>query len=213
MYLQGQSERGYAMAALLVSIGVLSILLTVAMPVWRQQVQREKEAELVFRGEQYARAVALFQRRYAGAFPPSVDLLVEQRFLRRKYTDPMTDDGEFQVLYQVPTSQQPQGPLGQAGQPGAAAPQPPGPPGPARTGAGPRGGVVGVVSKSEEASIMLYNGRSRYNEWQFVHVPATTRPGGPGLPGGQPGQGPLSPGGSAPGAPGMQAPRGRQPVP
>ena len=118
MYLGGQAARGYAMAALLVSIAVLSVMLGVAMPVWRQYARREKEAELVFRGEQYARAIALFQRKFAGTFPPSIDLLIEQKFLRKRYRDPMTEDGEFQVLYQVSASQQPaRGATGQAGQP------------------------------------------------------------------------------------------------
>ena len=65
MGLRGQGsrvygERGYAMAALLVALAVMAILMSVAMPVWRQQARREKEAELVWRGEQYARAIALY---------------------------------------------------------------------------------------------------------------------------------------------------------
>ena len=78
-------ERGHALAVLLVGIAVMSILMSVAMPIWKQAVQREKEQELVFRGEQYARAIGLFQRKFAGAFPPSIDVMVEQRFLRKKY--------------------------------------------------------------------------------------------------------------------------------
>ena len=65
-------------------------LTTAAMPVWRQMAQREKEEELVFRGQQYARAIGLFQRKYANAFPPSIDVLVEQRFIRKKFKDPIT---------------------------------------------------------------------------------------------------------------------------
>ncbi len=73
-------ERGYAMAALLVTLAIMAILLSIAMPVWRHEAQREKEAELVFRGEQYARAIALFRFKNANvpnAFPPSIDSLVE----------------------------------------------------------------------------------------------------------------------------------------
>jgi type II secretory pathway pseudopilin PulG len=94
------SEAGYAMAALLVSLAIMGILMSVALPSYRHQMQREREAELVFRGEQYARSIGLFQRKFAGAFPPSIDVLVQQKFLRKKYKDPMTKDGEFQVLYQ-----------------------------------------------------------------------------------------------------------------
>src|SRR5436189_185607 len=68
---EGQAARvsagdGYAMAALLVGLGIMAVMMTVAMPVWKQMAQREKEAELVFRGQQYARAVGLFQRQNHG---------------------------------------------------------------------------------------------------------------------------------------------------
>jgi type II secretory pathway pseudopilin PulG len=78
------------MAALLVAMSVMAVLMTMAMPVWQTAAKREREAELVFRGEQYARAIALFQRKYANALPPSFDVLVNERFLRKKYLDPMT---------------------------------------------------------------------------------------------------------------------------
>ncbi len=171
------------MAALLVSIAVMGILMSVALPVWRQAARREKEAELVFRGEQYARAIGLYQRRFAAAFPPSIDVLVEQRFLRRKYKDPMTEDGEFQVLYQASlTASAPGGESARSTLSGSRSQT--GPSG--STGRiGPRGGVIGVVSKSEETSIRLYNDRDHYNEWLFVYI-ATTTPGG-GAPGVQQG--------------------------
>src|ERR671912_605830 len=86
-------ERGYAMAALLVMMSIMAIGLTMLMPAWQTMVRREREAELVFRGEQYAKAVARYQRA-RGAFPPSVDVLVTEKFLRKKYKDPMTMTGE-----------------------------------------------------------------------------------------------------------------------
>ena len=52
------------MAALLVAMAVMAIVLSTAMPVYQTVVRREREAELVFRGEQYARAIGLFQRKY-----------------------------------------------------------------------------------------------------------------------------------------------------
>jgi type II secretory pathway pseudopilin PulG len=85
------------MAALLVAMSVMAVFMTVALPVWNTQAQREKEAELVFRGEQYARAVMLYQRKFANALPPSVDVLLNDRYLRKKYKDPVTG-GEFQLL-------------------------------------------------------------------------------------------------------------------
>src|SRR5689334_15029727 len=74
------SARGYAMVALLVGMSILAVMMTVAMPVWRQAAQREKEAELVFRGQQYARAIGLFERKYANTPPPTLDVLVQEKF-------------------------------------------------------------------------------------------------------------------------------------
>ena len=85
------------MAALLVALAIMAILLSIAMPVWRHEAQREKEAELVFRGEQYARAVMLYQRQFANALPPSLDILLNDRYLRKKYKDPITGR-DFQLL-------------------------------------------------------------------------------------------------------------------
>src|SRR5215207_1193740 len=86
-------DSGYAMVVLIVGLSVMAVLMSAAMPVWKQIAKREKEAELVFRGEQYARAIGLFQRKNGpGTLPPSFDLLVEQRFLRKKFKDPITDD-------------------------------------------------------------------------------------------------------------------------
>ena len=191
------SEKGYAMAVLLVGLIVMGVMLTVVMPVWKQTAQREKEAELVFRGEQYARAIGLFQRKYANAFPPNIDLLVQEKFLRKKYKDPITND-DFAPLRQ-----------GQGTAPGAApgsgsqtAAQPGQTPSPfqsnpttgrgatpATPGAGPSGGAVGgingVASKSTDKSIRLYKGRTHYNEWAFVFTPQAQAPGGAGVPGGQ----------------------------
>ena len=220
MGLGGQADRlrdarGYAMAALLVAIGVMSVMLTVALPAWRQASKRGKEAELIFRGEQYARAVVLFQRKFAGGFPPSIDLLADQKFLRKKYLDPMVEDGEFQVLYQTSAAAMPvAGAAGVGATPGLSVPpggtpaSEPGQPGTSGAGGsafdtgegGVRGGVVGVVSKSEETSLRLYNGRSRYNEWQFLYTAPGATPGPAGvLPGAQlPGA--VAPGGGRFGA-------------
>jgi type II secretory pathway pseudopilin PulG len=209
-------DGGYAMVALLVGMAVAGVLLSVAMQSWRSVVKREKEEELVFRGQQYARAIGLFQRKFANAFPPTIDVLVEQKFLRKKYRDPMAPredtKGEFQVLYQNTTQMRAgqmsgglaqsgagqsdprrQGALGTPLQGGSAAGQP----GRSLGGSaglgpgGPAGGVVGVASKSKEKSLRVYNGAKNYAEWQFIWIAATTTPGGRGMqrPGMQPGAG------------------------
>jgi type II secretory pathway pseudopilin PulG len=227
------------MAALLMAIAVISIMMTVAMPVWKQTAQREKEDELVFRGMQYVHAIALFQRKTANAFPPSVQVLVDQRFLRKKYKDPITND-DFQLL----TAGQNAGASGantqgqRGAQPGAPTPggatatggqRATAPIGtsPAGIGVAAAGGITGVASKSKDKSIRIYNGRTHYNEWAFIFTPQLQAPGAgaagtaaPGQRGGQPQRG--QPGQQPVGAPGPlggqrggrgnpQAPGGRGP--
>lgn len=215
-------ERGYAMAALLVGLSVMAVMVTVVMPVWKQMTQRDKEEELIFRGEQYARAIGLFQRKFASAFPPNADVLVDQHFLRKKYKDPITGD-DFQILTQA--SLAPGTGSQTASQPGAATGRgtsagpgttgfgslsnaPPGGPSPATPGgagigvtAGAVGGMIGVASKSKAESIRIYNGRTHYNEWRFVFVPQTQAPGAAAP--GQARPGPPGLGGAPPGAPGQ----------
>lgn len=235
MRLAGQGERGYAMAALLVGLSVMSVVMGALLPAWSHVVTREKEAELVFRGEQYARAIGLFQRKYANTAPPTIDLLVEQRFLRKKYKDPIAND-DFQPIYANQAAQAVSAPSG-ALRPGQAAQTSLATPTPAAGGTSPpgaAGGIIGVTSKSKERSIRLYNGRDRYNEWAFVYVQTaqraggpggtgmpTMRRGGPGTPGGQPGQsgrptgtqpgGSFGPGGSQPSRPPIVTPGGGAP--
>lgn len=187
------------MAGLLVALAVMAVMATAAMPVWKTLAQREKEAELIFRGEQYARAIGLFQRKMGpGTLPPTVEVLVKQHFLRKAYKDPIAN-GDFQLLYAG------QNVAGAPGGQGAAAPGAggvgvgarPGQPGQqAGPGPGVAAGIQGVVSKSTDQSIRQYNSRSHYNEWTFIHVPQAQAPGvpaGAGAPGvGRGGQsGPL----------------------
>jgi type II secretory pathway pseudopilin PulG len=218
MKLRGQPESGYAMAVLLVAMSVMAVMLTVAMPVWNHAARREKEAELVFRGEQYARAIGLFQRKYANTPPPSIDVLIQEKFLRKKFKDPITNL-DFVPLPAAGGGVQP-GPApaqGRAGAPtstgsptlfGRGPPTATGPAGmPAQAplrqanptagtlgglSGGGGGGIVGVTSASRAESIRTYKGATHYNEWRFVYAPTTATPGG-AVPGA------ATPGAGAPG--------------
>jgi type II secretory pathway pseudopilin PulG len=224
MKFDGQSQSGYAMAALLVALSVMAVLMTVVMPVWRQAAQREKEDELVFRGLQYAHAIGLYERKYANTPPPTVDVLTQERFLRKKYKDPITN-ADFVLI----PSAQAQATTPGAGTTPAAAGRGIGTPTPARPGApaagqggGVTGGVIGVTSASTNKSIRIYNGGTRYSEWRFIYAPPAAAPGAGGAPGtggaagrggpgrqGQPGQ-PGVPGGppGGPNGPGRGQPQG-----
>jgi type II secretory pathway pseudopilin PulG len=210
------------MAALLVSLAVMSVLMSVAMPVWRHEARREKEAELAFRGEQYARAIALYRSKNANNFPPSVDVLVQGKYLRKKYKDPMSPDGEFRIVPlggqagQIGTQQPGAGAPGPGGRgtapqvPGGRGIQPQAPPtSQAPTAGAASGGIIGVASKSTETSIRIYKGQTRYDQWPFTfnmaNRPGAQVPGAqaPGMPGGR-GQG-------RPGQPGIGGRGGRGP--
>lgn len=219
MHLEGQARRastalgeaGFALAAMLVAIAVMSVMLMVALPTWRHQVQREKEAELIFRGEQYARAIGLYQRKLAGAFPPSLDILVEQKFLRKKYKDPITGDDFVPVFANSAEAMGLTPPATTA----AASTERPGsdaragaeaarrrnvemmrrPASPTRL-AGAAGGIIGVRSKSSDRSIRIYKGREQYDQWLFTYTAAPEQPVPTANPGGQ-----ASPGGRGTGSP------------
>ena len=204
-WIVSRHERGYAMIALLVAMSVMAVMLGVALPSWRTFVQREKEAELVFRGEQYARAITLFQRKYANASPPNLDVLVTERFLRKLYKDPITGDdfqivaaggalpgdtgtpdtrtpaGMSQALGQLQQQIQQQAQQAQQARQGGA--------GAAGRAGGGGIGIMGVTSKSPEKSFRLYRGRDTYNQWVFMGVQQTARVGGPGGRAGETGRG------------------------
>jgi hypothetical protein len=126
---------------------------------------------------------------------PSIDFLVENRYLRKKYKDPITNDdfepltsgaggapGDVGAMVQQLQSQlqQAQGRAGGAAQGGRG--------GAATQGRGSAvvGGIVGVTSKSPLKSLRLYNERDTYNQWIFMPV-ARGRAGDAGALGGGPG--------------------------
>jgi type II secretory pathway pseudopilin PulG len=163
-------DRGFVMVALLIGIAVSSVWMAALLPAWRQQATREKEAELIFRGEQYARAIGLYRRK-TGALPGNIDILVSQRYLRKKYLDPVTGKDFLPV--------------------GGGTVQPGSPPG------APQVGIVGVRSTSNEASIRIYQNQQTYSQFPFdwttvaarmgnvpTQAPDPTRGGGPGGRGG-----------------------------
>ncbi len=221
---------GYAMAVLLVGLAVMLTLMTMAMPVWRQQARREREEELLFRLKQYAHALALYQRRVPGASPADLDVLVKERYLRRKYKDPVTGK-DFAILRvgqvspgmttplpgQVgagaPTTGAPGGPSSQptGGTPGRSSGFGQSPMGtmnqPGSPGAMVTGPIRGVVSTSKESSLRIWKGRTQYDQWEVAIEDVTPRFFGPQPD--QPGQnrGPGGVGSRQPGRPGAGSPQ------
>ena len=160
-----RGDRGYVLIILMMVVFILAIALTVAVPVLETELRREKEEELLFRGQQYVEAVRLYQTKNPGRFPTSLKELLDKGFLRRLYPDPMTASGEWDVV------------LNPGGQAGAEA-------GGTRQvlvaplsalGSVQNPIVLGVVSSSTKTSIRLYEDQDRYDKWLFYygHDPAS----------------------------------------
>ena len=156
-------------------MAVMAIFLTVAVQSASFQAQREKEEELIFRGQQAVEAIRLFRARN-GRFPLTLDELVKAkpRVLRKPWADPMTGKPDWVPVY-----------LGEEGGTvvgGSAAPTPT--PGRGRAAGAARGPIIGVRSGVCEDAIKIYEGRTKYCEWKFIFDPQKqTGPGKQLVPG------------------------------
>lgn len=109
-------ERGYTLVALMALMTVLALFALAAAPSIRQQAQRERETEAIFRGEEVAEAIRLYysyqlRQRAAGggdtALPTSIEQLLEgvsvgtkkiQVLRASAARDPLTESGEWKFV-------------------------------------------------------------------------------------------------------------------
>jgi type II secretory pathway pseudopilin PulG len=212
------------MVVLLVVMAVMAVGMSALLPTWRQQAIRDKEDELIFRGNQYARALVLYSRKNGNQLPNNIEVLYTGKYLRKKYKDPITDD-DFGLL----PAGQPPGAAGRGSTGGARAggrgTQQPGSARGSGSGLGAPSGtqvvasIQGVYSKSTDTSIRIYQNQQRYIDWPFTVQTAqlqmgTARGAGPGV---QPGRGDGRGGVQGPGrgdgrggrGPGVSGPGGR----
>ena len=102
-------QRGFTYIGLLIAVALIGTLLAAAGVVWHAQMQREREAELLFVGRQYAAAIAQFHERTPAGqrprFPARLEELVDDRrwptttrHLRRVFRDPITDKAEWGIV-------------------------------------------------------------------------------------------------------------------
>lgn len=151
--------KGYTLIILMVAIAVLSIGLLVAIPVWETQIRREKEEELIFRGKQYVEAIRLFQIKYPGRFPKSLDELLKEKCIRKLYSDPMTNEGSWNIiLHHEGAASQRRGAVQRI----MIAPQP-------ALSAIDNPQILGVVSRSTKKSIKIYQDQETYDKWFFFY--------------------------------------------
>jgi type II secretory pathway pseudopilin PulG len=142
--------RGFTYLTVLFMVAILAGGLALIGEVWHTSSMREKEAELLFAGQQYRKAIERYylsgpQRQYPREL---ADLLKDprrpgtERYLRRIYDDPVT--GQPFALEKAPD-----------------------------------GGILGVYSPSGEKPFKTggfkvrdaaFEGASKYSDWKFVHA-------------------------------------------
>lgn len=143
----------------------MGIVMASAGKYWQNVVRREQEAELLFRGDQYRRAIERYYNAKSGAnkFPPNIDALLSddrfpqaRRHLRRLYKDPVT--GEDFGLITAQTAS------GAAALPASVRTTP---------------GIIGVYSKSDKEPLKQttfpdeykdFEGKKRYSDWKFLYT-------------------------------------------
>ncbi len=150
-------QSGFTMALALALIVVMGVLLMKSGPALVSEVQRANESELIFRGEAIAEALRVYFNKFH-KYPTDLDevMKVRPRILRQKYTDPMTPNGEWELLTQV--------------QPGA-------------SGSTEGLPIVGVRSRCQKDSIHVYQNKTLVSDWVFSADPNLIGPGGRVLPG------------------------------
>jgi type II secretory pathway pseudopilin PulG len=191
-------------------IAIMSIMMGAAVEIVSFQMQREREAELIFRGEQYVESIRLFRLRF-GRYPMRLKEIWEAdpKVIRKAWKDPMTDSLDWGLIFL--------GEGGEAigpGQAGGAGVDPTGTPGfggsrrsfddredrersspfgrdredddrspfgvSGRAGDRKVGPIIGVHSTHCETSIKVYEGRTDYCQWRFIFQEQQEGRGGQG---------------------------------
>lgn len=152
-------QGGFTYLGLLFAISLMGATLALTGVVWHTVQQREKERELLFVGQQFRQAIAIYYNRSAGTvkqFPKTLDELLKdphqlttQRYLRRIYRDPITGQMEWGLVKTRDDR------------------------------------VMGIFSLSEDAPIKQGNfreadkefeGKTKYSDWRFVYTPPQPAP-------------------------------------
>ena len=152
MHLKKQS--GFTYLAILFAIAIAGVVLAETGINWSQAGQREKERQLLFVGNQFRQAIALYYERTPGAvkrYPARLEELLgderynpPQHYLRKLYRDPVTNLQKWGLII------------------------------------APEGGIMGVHSLSDAAPLkranfdyanQAFEGAESYSKWQFSYVP------------------------------------------
>ena len=102
------AQSGYALLMVSFMAAAMIIAAVTINLTWLTQGKRQKEAEMIWRGEQYKRGIRLYYHKL-GKFPATMDDLTKGdgslHFMRKAYKDPTTPDGNWRMIYVTPAGQ------------------------------------------------------------------------------------------------------------
>jgi type II secretory pathway pseudopilin PulG len=100
---RSSTQAGIVYIGLLLAIVLIGIATAVLTPMYSTMVQRDKEAELLFRLGEFRRAIGAYRQDH-GRYPAKLEELLEdktqlqvRRHLRRIYPDPMTGAADWKL--------------------------------------------------------------------------------------------------------------------
>lgn len=103
------TQQGFVYLWALYTVALAGIAMAAAAHVWQAKSLREKEAELMFIGEQFRLAIKSYQSTGTKQYPQTLEDLVEDkrtpnvvRHLRKIYVDPMTNTTEWGIVEEAP---------------------------------------------------------------------------------------------------------------
>ncbi len=110
-----RGQEGYALTLVIFMLALIVIASVAAAPDVITNGRREKEEEMIWRGNQYVRGIRLYVRYYqmhggTTRFPTSMEDLTKNkvgiRFMRQAYKDPVNPvDGSWRMIYVGPNGQ------------------------------------------------------------------------------------------------------------
>ncbi len=96
-----RGDSGYMLLFLMLAVAVLTIAMLEVARNYRRSIVRDREVEMIHRGEQYERAVKRYYHKF-GTYPASIEQLEDTnkvRFLRKRYKDPISPDGAWKLVH------------------------------------------------------------------------------------------------------------------
>src|SRR6185436_17929878 len=96
---RARRDAGFTLAGLVCLLTAAGVTMAAMAPLYVMQAKREQEKELIFRGEEYVRAIRKYQRKYQ-SYPAAIDDLIARdgyRFLRKQYKDPISGE-DFRLI-------------------------------------------------------------------------------------------------------------------